>query len=121
MGGRSLSRADLPSFRAERPSRSCFTATSCGSRRAEYTGASLINNTPGGTSGQLLSGTNQFHGTAYEFLRNSYFDARNYFDGNRVPEFRRNNFGTSLDGPIRKDKLFLFANDESYRRNLGSV
>ncbi|HEV2618486.1 MAG TPA: carboxypeptidase-like regulatory domain-containing protein, partial [Acidobacteriaceae bacterium] len=117
----------------------------------EYTGASLINVTPGGTSGQLLgveavrefnvitdtysaaygkrqgaqvsivtaSGTNTLHGSAYEFLRNSFFDARNYFDPGRIPEFQRNNFGASLGGPIKKDKLFLFANYEGYRQNLG--
>jgi hypothetical protein len=117
----------------------------------EYTGASLINVTPGGTSGQLLgveavrefnvitdtysaaygkrqgaqvsivtaSGTNNLHGSAYEFLRNSFFDARNYFDPGRIPEFQRNNFGASLGGPVRKDKLFLFANYEGYRQNLG--
>ena len=117
----------------------------------EYTGASLINVTPGGTSGQLLgveavrefnvitdtysaaygkrqgaqvsivtaSGTNHVHGSAYEFVRNSFFDARNYFDPARIPEFQRNNFGASLGGPIRKDKLFLFANYEGYRQNLG--
>ncbi len=117
----------------------------------EYTGASLINTTPGGTSGQLLGidgirefnvvtdtysaaygkrdgaqisivttgGTNQLHGSVYEFLRNSFFDARNYFDGPRIPEFQRNNFGASLGGPIKKNKLFLFANYEGYRQNLG--
>jgi hypothetical protein len=117
----------------------------------EYTGASLINVTPGGTSGQLLGveavrefnvisdtysasygkrqgaqvsivtagGTNQIHGSAYEFLRNSFFDARNYFDPARIPEFQRNNFGASLGGPIKKDKLFLFGNYEGYRQNLG--
>ena len=117
----------------------------------EYTGASLINVTPGGTSGQLLGveavrefnvitdtysaaygkrqgaqvsivtagGTNNLHGSAYEFIRNSFFDARNYFDPARIPEFQRNNFGASLGGPIRKDKLFLFANYEGYRQNLG--
>jgi hypothetical protein len=117
----------------------------------EYTGASLINVTPGGTSGQLLgveavrefnvitdtysatygkrtgaqvsivtaSGTNKLHGSAYEFLRNSFFDARNYFDPARIPEFQRNDFGASLGGPIRKDKLFLFGNYEGYRQNLG--
>ena len=117
----------------------------------EYTGASLINVTPGGTSGQLLgveavrefnvitdtysaaygkrqgaqvsivtaSGTNNLHGSAYEFLRNSFFDARNYFDPARIPEFQRNNFGVSLGGPIKKDKLFLFGNYEGYRQNLG--
>lgn len=117
----------------------------------EYTGASLINVTPGGTSGQLLgvdavrefnvvtdtysasygkrqgaqisivtaSGTNNLHGSVYEFLRNSKLDARNYFDQAKIPEFQRNNFGGSLGGPIRRDKLFLFANYEGYRQNLG--
>ena len=117
----------------------------------EYTGASLINVTPGGTSGQLLgvdavrefnvvtdaysasygkrqgaqisivtsSGTNNLHGSAYEFLRNSALDARNYFDQAKIPEFQRNNFGGSLGGPIRRDKLLLFANYEGYRQNLG--
>ena len=64
-------------------------------------------------------GTNTLHGSAYEFLRNSFFDARNYFDSSRIPEFQRNNFGASLGGPIKKDKLFLFANYEGYRQNLG--
>jgi Carboxypeptidase regulatory-like domain len=117
----------------------------------EYTGASLINVTPGGTSGQLLgvdavrefnvvsdaygaeygkrtgaqvsivtaSGTNQVHGTAYEFLRNSALDARNYFDPPKIPEFQRNQFGAALGGPIRKNTLFLFGNYEGYRQNLG--
>ena len=117
----------------------------------EYTGASLINTTPGGTSGQLLGidgirefnvvtdtysasygkrdgaqisivttgGTNQLHGSVYEFLRNSFFDARNYFDTPRIPEFQRNDFGAALGGPLRHDKLFLFANYEGYRQNLG--
>ena len=117
----------------------------------EYTGSSLINTTPGGTSGQLLGidgihefnvvsdtysasygkrdgaqvsisttgGTNTLHGGVYEFVRNSFFDARNYFDGARIPEFQRNNFGASLGGPIKKDKLFLFGNYEGYRQNLG--
>jgi len=117
----------------------------------EYTGASLINVTPGGTSGQLLgvdavrefnvvsdtysasygkrqgaqisivtaSGTNRLHGSAYEFIRNSALDARNYFDQATIPEFQRNNFGGSLGGPIKKDKLLLFANYEGYRQSLG--
>jgi hypothetical protein len=117
----------------------------------EYTGASLINTTPGGTSGQLLgidgvhefnvvtdtysaaygkrdgaqisivttNGTNNLHGSVYEFDRNSFFDARNYFDGSRIPEFQRNDFGVSLGGPLKKDKLFLFGNYEGYRQNLG--
>lgn len=117
----------------------------------EYTGASLINVTPGGTSGQLLGidgirefnvvtdtysaaygkrdgaqisivttgGTNQIHGSVFEFVRNSYFDARNYFDAARIPEFQRNDFGAALGGPLHRNKAFLFANYEGYRQNLG--
>jgi hypothetical protein len=65
------------------------------------------------------SGTNQFHGDAYEFLRNSALDARNFFDHGDIPPFRRNVFGGSLGGPIRKDKTFLFGNYEGFRQNLG--
>jgi len=117
----------------------------------EFTSASEVNNTPGGTSGQLLgvdavrefsvvtdaygaeygkrpgaqinivtaSGTNALHGDAYEFLRNSALDARNYFDLPQIPHFERNVFGGSLGGPIRKDKTFLFANYEGFRQGLG--
>ncbi len=117
----------------------------------EYTGASEINNTPGGVSGQLLgvdavrefavvkdtygaeygkrpgaqvnvvtaSGTNQFHGSAYEFVRNSALDARNFFDQSSIPPFQRNVFGGSLGGPIRKDKTFIFGNYEGFRQSLG--
>jgi hypothetical protein len=65
------------------------------------------------------SGTNQFHGDVYEFLRNSALDARNFFDHGDIPPFRRNVFGGSLGGPIRKDKTFLFGNYEGFRQNLG--
>ncbi len=115
----------------------------------EYTGASLINVTPGGTSGELLgvdavrefnvaadtygasfgkrdgaqvsivtsSGTNQFHGTEFEFLRNSALDARNYFDVGAIPPFQRNQFGGSIGGPIRHNKIFFFSNYEGFRQN----
>jgi hypothetical protein len=117
----------------------------------EYTGASLINVTPGGTSGQLLgveavrefnvvsdtysanygkrtgaqvsivtaSGTNDIHGSVYEFFRNSALDARNYFDPAQISPFQRNDFGAALGGPIRHDKVFLFGNYEGYRQHLG--
>src|SRR5260370_19835896 len=117
----------------------------------EFTGASEINNTPGGVSGQLLgvdavqefavlkdtysaeygkrpgaqvnivtaSGTNQLHGALYEFVRNSALDARNFFDQGSIPEFQRNVFGGSLGGPLKKDKVFLFANYEGFRQSLG--
>lgn len=65
------------------------------------------------------SGTNDIHGSLYEFLRNSDLDARNYFDVRPIPEFRRNQFGASLGGPIKKNKLFYFLNYESLREVQG--
>ena len=117
----------------------------------EFTGASVINNTPGGASGELLgvdavrefnvvtdtygaeygkrpggqvsivtaSGTNQLHGSVYEFLRNSALDARNFFDQGTIPQFQRNVFGGALGGPLKKNKLFLFGNYEGFRQHLG--
>src|ERR1700676_1488309 len=80
----------------------------------------------GRTSGGLVnaitrSGTNQFHGNVYEFLRNSALDARNFFDGPTVPPFRRNQFGGSVGGPIVKDKTFFFFNYEGLRQSLSST
>src|SRR6058998_3303601 len=71
------------------------------------------------------SGSNQLHGAGFEFLRNSALDARNFFDQQakptdpRIPPFRRNQFGGSLGGPIKKDKMFLFGNYEGFRHSLG--
>ena len=64
------------------------------------------------------SGTNQLHGSLYEFLRNSDLDARNFFDLATVPPFRRNQFGAALGGPLKKDKWFLFGNYEGFRQVL---
>jgi len=64
------------------------------------------------------AGTNQLHGTLYEFLRNNAFDAPNYFDKGSAPPFQRNQFGGSLGGPIQKDKTFLFGNYEGFRQHL---
>jgi hypothetical protein len=64
------------------------------------------------------SGTNALHGSLFEFLRNSALDARNFFDQAFVPPFRRNQFGGSLGGPVRKDRLFLFGNYEGFRQAL---
>ena len=117
----------------------------------EFTSASEINNTPGGTSGQLLgvdavrefavvkdtygaeygkrpgaqinivtaSGSNSVHGSAYDFLRNSALDARNFFDHGQIPNFERNVFGGSLGGPVKKDRTFVFGNYEGFRQVLG--
>jgi hypothetical protein len=64
------------------------------------------------------SGSNTLHGSLFEFLRNSDFDARNFFDQGSVPPFRRNQFGGALGGPLKKDKLFLFGNYEGFRQAL---
>ena len=64
------------------------------------------------------SGTNFVHGSVFEFLRNSALDARNYFDQADIPEFQRNQFGGSLGGPLRRNKVFLFGNYEGFRQNL---
>jgi hypothetical protein len=64
------------------------------------------------------SGTNQLHGSVYEFLRNNDLDAANFFDQGSAPPFQRNQFGASLGGPLRKGKTFLFGNYEGLRQNL---
>jgi hypothetical protein len=71
------------------------------------------------------SGTNQLHGSAFEYLRNSALDARNFFDystparESRLPAFRRNQFGGSLGGPLKKDKTFVFGVYEGLRQRTG--
>ena len=66
------------------------------------------------------SGTNDLHGTVYEYMRNSALDARNYFDvPGQKPGFQRHNFGASIGGPIKKDKAFFFFNYEGLRTNTG--
>jgi hypothetical protein len=68
------------------------------------------------------SGTNAFHGDAYEFLRNSALDSNDFFSvgaGEPKPPFRRNQFGGSLGGPIFKDKTFFFVDYEGLRQTLG--
>jgi hypothetical protein len=64
------------------------------------------------------SGTNQWHGSVYEYLRNNALDAPNFFDPGSAPPFRRNQFGGSMGGPIQKDKTFVFANYEGFRQSL---
>jgi hypothetical protein len=64
------------------------------------------------------SGSNQLHGSAFEFLRNNALDAPNYFDQGSAPPFQRNQFGASLGGPIRADRTFVFGNYEGFRQNL---
>jgi hypothetical protein len=65
------------------------------------------------------SGTNDFHGSAYEFHRNDNLDARNFFDPATQPEFRRNQFGATLGGPIVRESTFFFFGYEGLRESLG--
>jgi hypothetical protein len=66
------------------------------------------------------SGTNDFHGTAYDYFRNNILDARNFFaTTGPAPEFRFNDFGGNIGGPIRKWKTFFFLNYEGSRQRIG--
>ncbi len=146
IGSSNSSLGNMFSASGRRPQESIFLLNGI-----EYTSASEINLTPGGTSGQLLgvdavrefnvltdtygaeygkrpgaqvsivtsSGTNQLHGSLYEFVRNSDLDARNFFDGPSISPFERNEFGAALGGPLQPDKTFLFGNYEGFRQRLG--
>lgn len=63
------------------------------------------------------AGTNRFHGTAFDFLRNSFLDAKNYFDDptQPIPPFKRNEFGGSFSGPIIRDRTFFFGDYQGRR------
>jgi hypothetical protein len=99
---------------------------------------SVVNANPSGeygkTSGGVFnavtrSGTNNLHGSVYEFIRNSALDARGFFDGSFVPPFRRNQFGAALGGPVYlpflhyngKNKTFFFFNYEGLRQSLSTT
>jgi len=67
------------------------------------------------------SGTNEFHGGAFEYFRNEKLDSRNYFNAGNKPAFRLNQFGGSVGGPIKKNRVFFFANYEGLRQRLGII
>jgi len=76
----------------------------------------------GGKSGAVVnvvtkSGTNEFHGSLFEFVRNHVFDAKNFFDspGTPIPPFRQNQFGGSLGGPVSRNRTFFFLSYEGHR------
>jgi hypothetical protein len=78
------------------------------------------------SGGQIVmttkSGTNQFHGTAFDFLRNqAVWSARNFFQVGPAPAFKRNQFGGTLGGPIKKDKTFFFYSYEGLRTSQGVI
>jgi hypothetical protein len=77
-----------------------------------FTGGGVINMV-------TKSGTNQFHGSAYEFLRNNKLDARNTFAASNPP-FRYNQYGVAIGGPVIKDRTFFFGNWEQYNFRRGT-
>ena len=81
--------------------------------------------TGGSAGGQVSliskSGTNMFHGSVFEYLRNSYFDARSPIKASSYPTFRLNQFGGSVGGPIVKNRTFFFADYEGFRQQLAGV
>jgi len=86
---------------------------------AEYgrSGAAVLNAT-------IKSGTNEFHGAAWEFLRNDKFDAADFFEnagGIKKGEYRQNQYGVSGGGPVIKNKIFFFGDYEGLRRRQGTV
>jgi hypothetical protein len=84
------------------------------SYKAEYgQGAAVIN-------AVTKSGTNQFHGSVWEFVRNNKLNARNFFGGPTTNKYQFNQFGGGLGGPIIKDKTFFFVSYEGFRGRLGN-
>jgi hypothetical protein len=75
------------------------------------------------TGGQISvatkSGSNNFHGALFEYVRNDAFDARNFFDGSNKSALRLNQYGGSVGGPLKKDKLFFFASVEALNQRSG--
>ena len=86
-------------------------------------GAQYGRNGSGTIEAVTKSGTNQFHGDAFEFIRNAAFNAHNYFDlpGQAKTYYNKNDFGYILGGPIKKDKLFFFWSEEFRRENVPYV
>ena len=75
-------------------------------------GAAVLNAT-------IKSGTNQFHGSAWEFFRNDALDAANYFERGKKGELRQNQYGVTFGGPVIKNKIFIFGDYEGLNRRQG--
>lgn len=82
--------------------------------QVETTGAKAMYEGQGVSNYVLKSGGNQFHGGAYEYFRNTLFDARGFF-APTTPVEHQNEFGATISGPIKKNKAFFFANYDGYR------
>jgi hypothetical protein len=86
-------------------------------------GAQYGRNGSGTIEAVTKSGTNRFHGDAFEFIRNAAFNAHNYFDlpGQEKSYYNKNDFGYIIGGPIKKDKLFFFWSQEFRKQNVPYV
>ena len=87
--------------------------------------AAYLADTGGSAGGQVglisKSGTNKFHGSVFDYLRNSYFDALSPIKATVHPTFHLNQFGGSVGGPIIKDRTFFFVDYEGFRQQLAGV
>ncbi len=94
---------------------------------AEFRVNSAVYTAEGGSSGGgqvnavSKTGTNEFHGGLFEFLRNNVVDARSPFDPSKIPPFRMNQFGASFGGPIVHNRTFFFMDYEAIRQSLGQT
>ena len=82
--------------------------------------AAEFGNSPGIINVATRAGTNEWHGSAYELLRNDKLDARNFFSSQAEP-FKRSQYGLGVGAPIRRDKLFVFGNYEGLKQRLGTI
>src|SRR5690242_9940199 len=106
-----------PSSRKCKPAARSSSLTSMPFRNSKFKAATCRPSTatPNVVNVTSKSGSNQFHGSAFEFLRNSSFDARNFFyvppigSTQSIEPYRRNQYGFAVGGPIRRDKTFFFA------------
>ena len=86
------------------------------------TASSQFGGANGGINAVTRAGTNALHGSAYYFARNEVFDANPYFvPSTGKPAFERNQFGGTVGGPIKKNKMFFFVNYEGLRQTLGET
>jgi hypothetical protein len=91
--------------------------TSAFSAEFGFTGATVVNMV-------MRSGTNQFHGRAYEYLQNSDLDGNNFFNnasGTKIPTLQRNNFGANVGGPVKRNKTFFFTDYEGLRQKAATT
>ncbi|PYQ21228.1 MAG: hypothetical protein DMF81_16045 [Acidobacteria bacterium] len=94
---------------------------------AEFRVESAVYTAESGSSGGAQvnavskSGTNNFHGAVFEFLRDSAFDSRSPFDPAKIPPFRMNQFGANLGGPIARNRTFFFVSYEAIRQRLAQT